>query len=835
MSNAFAKYGRLALFAIVALLLLAGAGGAWFYQQLRASLPQLDGTRAISGLSATVTVTRDSLGVPTVSGSNREDVARALGFLHAQDRFFQMDLLRRRAAGELAEIFGEVALPLDRSTRPHHFRSIAQEVAASLPAGHRAILDAYTGGVNTGLAALESKPFEYLLARAEPSPWKIEDSVLIVYAMILDLQDSSNNYELSMATLRDQLGIEALHFFAPLITPNDAALDGSTAPLARLPGPELINLRGTPVAADSSKTPAVSKTSGRGEYKPGSNSFALSAAHTASGAAMLANDPHLNLGVPNIWYRAVLEWPAQPTDTTTLNRVVGVSLPGLPFIVLGSNGHIAWGLTHAYVDTNDLVAVDLNPVSKSLYKVPGHDDLFAIETRRDTIAVKGGDPETVESEWTHWGPIIARDFRERPLAHHWVAHDPAATNLNFIQLESARNVTEAITIAQNSGIPAHNFLVADRAGDIAWTIAGKYPKRVGFDGRLPVSWTFGDRYWAGFVPASEVPFASTAAAANATNVSTRSLAERAASGRLWTANNRLIGGPELALLGDGGYAPPARAAQIRDRLLELQRASPQDFLEIIRDDRGLFLDPWQKLLVNVLTSERVAAKRSRAELLELVQAWEGRASIDSVSYRLVRAFRSATSDLALTPVFARCVDVMPAFDWRQFDSEPALWTMIEQKPIHLLAPEYESWDDLLVAAADEVVTQIKEEAGSLDRATWGARNTARITHPLGRALPFGLGRQLNMPRNPLPGDIHMPLIQNPGFGASMRLIVSPGREQEGIFHMPGGQSGHPLSEFYRAGHAAWVLGEPTPLMPGKTEHTLQLTPQAPNPSTSAGP
>jgi penicillin amidase len=836
MSNAFARFGRLLLYVVLALMLLIAASGIWFHQQLRGSLPQLDGGQAIAGLSATVTVTRDALGVPSVRGANREDVARALGFLHAQDRFFQMDLLRRRAAGELAELFGEVALPLDRATRPHHFRSIAQKVANSLPLDHRRILEAYTVGVNTGLDALKVKPFEYILGRAEPSPWKVEDSVLIVYAMILDLQDSTNNYELSMATVRDQLGMQALAFFVPLLTPNDASLDGSTGPIASVPGPELINLRSNAItAATPARAPVIDQTSGRGEYKPGSNSFALSAAHTASGAAMLANDPHLNLSVPNIWYRAVLEWPAATEDTTSHNRVVGVSLPGLPFIVLGSNGHVAWGLTHALVDTNDLVAVDVNPVSKSLYKAPGQDDLLTIENRSDTINVKGSEPVVVETEWTHWGPIVARDFRDRPLAHRWVAHDPAATNLNFIQLESAKNVTEAVAIAHNSGIPPHNFLVADRAGDIAWTIAGKYPKRVGYDGRLPVSWTFGDRYWDGFVPPNEVPVASTATRATNPNATTDPLSERAISGRLWTANNRLIGHPGLSLLGDGGYAPAARAAQVRDRLLELNKASPQDFLNIMRDDRGLFLDPWQKLLISILTPERVGEKRSRAELLSLVQPWEGRASIDSVSYRLVRAFRSATSDLALTPVFARCVEAMPAFDWRQFDFEPALWSMIEQKPVHLLAPKYESWDALLLAAVDETVKRIEEEAGSLKEATWGKRNMARIAHPLGRALPFGLGDLLNMPKDSLPGDIHMPLIQNPSFGASTRMVVSPGREEEGIFQMSGGQSGHPLSEFYKAGHSAWVHGEPTPLMPGETKHTLELKPEPSSSSTAALP
>jgi penicillin amidase len=538
----------------------------------------------------------------------------------------------------------------------------------------------------------------------------------------------------------------------------------------------------------------------------------------------LANDPHLNLGIPNIWYRAELEWPVQPSGATPRNRIVGVSLPGLPLIVLGSNGHIAWGLTHAYLDSQDLVAVDLNPVSKSMYKASDSDELREIETRRDSIKVKGADTVTLVSEWTLWGPIVARDFRERPLAHRWVAHDPAATNLNFIRLESARNVSDAVDIAQNSGIPAHNFLVADRVGDIAWTIAGKFPRRVGFDGRLPVSWTFGDRRWDGFVPAAQVPSASTAYQTNA-GAAVPSLPATAGTGRLWTANNRLVGGPDLALLGDGGYAAPPRAAQVRDRLMELERATPRDLLAMQLDDRGLFLNPWQQLLLDVLTPERVAEKSSRAELRRLVESWDSRASIDSVSYRLVRTFRSATIDLALTPIFASCVDAMPAFDLSQFTFEPALWEMLKQKPMHLLTPRFETWDDLLLQAADEIIVRTAKDGVALDRATWGERNRARIRHPLGRALPFGLGEQLSMPDDRLPGDIHMPLIQNPSFGASMRLVVSPGREHEGIFSMPGGQSGHPLSGFYRAGHSSWVQGEPAPLLPGETQHTLRLSPQ----------
>ncbi|MEO6002835.1 MAG: penicillin acylase family protein [Opitutus sp.] len=823
MTDLIAKPIRLIAGVMSVIVLVLAAVGIWFYHELRESMPLLDGTQRVVGLSLPATVTRDAHGVPTVRAATRADVARSLGFIHAQDRFFQMDLLRRRAAGELAEVFGAAALSLDRATRPHHFRALAQEVLGRLPPEQRELLDAYTDGVNSGLTALAAKPFEYFLVRETPRVWKAEDSVLVIYAMILDLQDPTNNYELSLATLRDQLGVEAVAFFAPVSTPSDAALDGTTAPLPLIPGPRVINLRAPKLAQVASETDPAAEHLDNRELQPGSSSFALSGAHTASGSALLANDPHLNLAVPNIWYRAVLEWPVAESGATPRSRIVGVTLPGLPFIVLGSNGHVAWGLTDAYADTNDLVAVDVTTASHNLYRVPGRDDLLTIETRRDTIDVKGGKSQVVETPWTFWGPVIAHDFRDRPLAHHWIAYDPAAINLNFIRLESAMNVAEAIAVAHASGIPAHNFMVVDRAGDIGWTIAGKYPRRVGFDGRLPVSWTFGDRKWDGFVPPDQVP-TLTMSSDGKSSSGGGPVSSAVMPGRLWTANNRLVGGAALAQMGDGGYAPPMRGTQIRDQLAKLEHAVPRDFLTIQLDDRGLFLERWRTLLLTVLSPEKTAQKSSRAALRRAVESWSGRASVDSAGYRLLRGFRSNTAEIAFRPLFASCVDAQPAFDWHKFNFEPALWTMLEQKPLHLLSSVYASWDELLLAAVDRTIDGVEREGFPVEKATWGAHNTARIAHPLSRSIPLGLGRWLNLPSDPLPGDVHMPRIQTPSFGASMRIVVSPGREYEGLFEMPGGQSGHPLSDFYRADHQAWVKGEPTPLVPGETQHTLLLAP-----------
>jgi penicillin amidase len=791
----------------------------WIFWRIRASLPLLDGSVRTTGLSAAVTVDRDALGVPTIRAGSRVDAARALGWLHGQDRFFQMDLLRRVAAGELSEVFGKRALIRDRATRMHGFRKLAQTVISKLSAEHRAIIEAYTAGVNSGVTALRERPFEYLVLRDQPQPWRPEDSVLVIYAMTLDLQDEMGFYERTLMTVRDKLGLEALAFFAPLVTPDDAALDGSTAPLAPMPGPKMINLRTQKVGAGSTVRVEPRDPFPFFPRDPdavmGSNAFALAGAHTASGVAMLANDMHLDHGVPNIWYRAVLEWSENSTPATSASaasakrRVAGVTLPGTPAVVAGSNGHVAWGFTNSYVDTGDLVVVELNSIANSLYRAPDREDLIPIEQRKETIRVKGDKDVVVNYAWTIWGPIVGTNDRQRPLAHRMVAHDPEAINLNLIEMERATTTTEAVTIAHRAGMPAQNMLIADEGGNIAWTIAGRLPKRIGYDGRLPVTWTFGDRKWDGLLPPDEVPTVLGSATVQ--------------PGRLWSANNRHVGGEALAKLGDGGYARPARAAQIRDDLIPLERATPRDLLAVQLDDRAVFLTRWHALMMQTLTPELAATKKPRAALRSFAEKWEGRASIDAVSFRLVREFRTAVYERVFTPIFASCVEAFPEFDRKQLQLESALWTMLREKPLHLLNPEFATWDELLVAAVDDVIKTVDKDGVTLPQGNWGWRNTARIRHPFSNSFPW-LSSWLNMPPDPLPGDSDMPRVQSPGHGASERLVVSPGREDEGIFHMPGGQSAHPLSPFYRAGHAAWVRGEPTPFLPGKTTHTLTLQP-----------
>jgi penicillin amidase len=785
-----ARWLKLVGVAVAIVVLFAFALGSWAYSKLRGSLPQLDGTAAVPGLRGQVTVERDALGVPTIHAINAVEAARALGFLHAQDRFFQMDLTRRRAAGELSEIFGKATLELDRRTRRHNFRALAQEVLRRETPEEQRLLEAYADGVNAGLAALQTKPFEYVVLRVKPAAWRPEDCVLILYAMTLTLQDDDGRYKHSLATLWDILGPRAFAFLAPTTGPDDAALDGSQAPLAPVPP--------AGVMAVHAPAPVADGASARTLFAAGSNSLAVSGAHTAQGGAVLANDMHLDLAVPNAWYRAELVWGS--------HRVTGVTLPGAPFVVAGSNGHIAWGFTSSYTDTGDLII--LTQDSPRLYRGPKN-EILEIEKRTSEIAVKGSQPVTATYDWTVWGPIVGTDPDKRPLVYHWTADDPAATAIDFLPLATAATADEALAAAHQLGIPNENFLVADEAGRIGWTIAGQLPKRVGYDGRLPVFWQYGDRSWAGYLAGPEVPTV-------------------AAGDFLWTANQRMLGGEGFTRLGDGGPYLPGRAAQIRDNLQELIRlkpatVAPADLLAIELDDRARFLERWQQLALRVLTPAAIASHPERAAFRAAVETWGGRATPESASYRLVRAFRLHAADLALGPIFAPCVAADPGFDWSRFQFEGPLWALLQEKPAYLLNPQYATWDQLLIGAVDATTEELKAEGTSVAQATWGAHNTLSMVHPFSHLLPRALVSWLNMPPEALPGGDDMPRIQGPSFGASERFAVIPGREREGIFEMPGGQSGHPLSPYYRAGHEAWVHGDPAPFLPGATEHTLTLS------------
>jgi len=782
-------------------VLLIGVIALWWL--LAGSRAQLDGTQRLPGLSAPVSISRDALGTVTIDGKNRRDISYALGYVHAQERFFEMDLMRRMPAGELSALVGPAALKVDMNHRRHRLRAVAEAAYAQMPPAQKRELDRYRDGVNAGLAHLRVRPWEYLLLGNKPKPWRAEDSILIIAAMYLDLNnDGRNERELHIADMRSVLPGSLVDF---LLAPDpewEAPLTGRLSRAPVIPNSSVFNLRQHP-ATQVSTAVLAALAPALDEARPGSNSFAVGGALTGTGAAMLANDMHLGLRVPNIWFRTRLRYP-DPTAPGGERDINGVSLPGTPAVVVGSNGQIAWGFTNSYGDWTDWVRVQRDPAHPEHYKVP--EGWATIERHDEHIQVKG-EPDTIlRVDDTRWGPIMGKDVDGTPLALAWIAQYPRSYNLALMQLERTPDVASALNLAPRLGMPPQNLLVADSAGHLGWTIVGNsIPLRGSADPLLPYEGSSAASGWQGWATAAQYP-----------------RIEDPADGRLWTANNRTVGGAALALLGNGGHDLGARAQQIRDDLLGRASFTPANLLDIQLDNRAVFLGRWQRLLQQTLADTQDPALR---QLRQLTHPWRGRAAVDSVDYRLVRAFRDRASEAVLAPFAARVKQRHADFSWPgQNSAEAAVWAMIDQQPMQLLDPKYANWHALLVDAARQVANELGQQPSGLAARTWGEYNRSDIKHPLSAALPGWLGRFINMPDQPLPGDSNMPRVAAPGFGASERLDVSPGHEARGILEMPGGQSDNPLSPFFGAGHQDWVKGRPTPLLPGKTRYTMTMEP-----------
>ena len=425
------RWLRWTLPGIAALALIAFLGAWWL---MRRSLPTLDGVLTAQGLAAEATLERDARGIPVITAASREDLAFATGFAHGQDRFFQMDLSRRLAAGELSELFGGIALKQDTRTRRFAFRRVAQAVIQASSPEERAIVEAYARGVNAGVASLSARPWEYLLLRAQPREWLPEDSVLVVHAMWWQLQYGSLAAEVDRRRLERaaaaRAGAAAAHELVTFVyaghsdwdTPNysaDAscvlATCGQSAAMQARPWPALLAGLFKAGAPRDAGEPAS-------EGAPGSNSWAVAGIHTRSGGALIANDMHLDLGVPAVWYPARLRMGgATPLDIT------GVSLPGTPAIAAGSNGQVAWGFTNSYGDFSD---VRFGPCESPDYRA-----------RRETIAIKGGTAAVVEFHDVGAGVVLdgedyAEDVKSGQCAQAaWLATRPEATNFALLSME----------------------------------------------------------------------------------------------------------------------------------------------------------------------------------------------------------------------------------------------------------------------------------------------------------------------------------------------------------------------------------------------------------------
>ncbi|ANN65209.1 penicillin acylase family protein [Bordetella bronchialis] len=792
--------------------------GAWW--AMRASLPTLDGTLAGGGLSAPATIERDAQGNVTVSADDRLDLAYATGYAHGQDRYFQMDLLRRVAAGEVAALVGADAIPLDQRNRMHRFRARAQAAYAAFAPAQRQLLQRYADGVNAAQAALPVWPFEYGVLGVRPQPWRPEDTLLVIDAMYLDLQAGELNRVLSRGFLRDAVSAGMLAFLTPRASAMDAPLDGVdiAVPRLRVPRarPDWLDspsrtrsgaISGTPRAAAprdplfaSVEQPAIAALDGA---EVGSNVYAVAGSHGVDGTARVANDMHLGLRLPNIWYRLTLVLRGDEP-----RRISGVSLPGAPVVVAGSNGDVAWGFSNSYGHFIDLVRLQRDPGDPRRYRGPSGEWETAVE-HDEWIQVKGGAPVRRPVLETRWGPELV--VGDDAYAMEWIAYRPDAADLGLLRMEGARDVGEALRVAQTSGVPTQNIVVADRGGHIGWTLAGPLPLSVRDPDGYPVEAA------QALAPAGRLPPGQYPSVIDPPG------------GRLWAANSTQLGdAARQRAIGDGGADVGLRGTQIRDALSPGGKYDEAALLAIQLDDRGLWLSFWRQLALENLDGAALARHPDRAAFRRILLQWNGRAGVDQAGYTLVRDFREVLYGAWFSGLderlSARAPELAPAISVGRASSrlEPVMRALVAERA--WVPARYADWRAFMLDAIDQAIARNRPRGAPLEQATWGERNTLLIGHPFAGLLPEPMRPWFSAPAQPVPGDTNMPRVQRPSFGASERFVVAPGKEAQGILEMPGGASGHPMSPFFLAGHRDWVEGATSPFMPGPAVHTLTLRP-----------
>ena len=767
---------------------------------IRRTLPPDDEQRRLPGLDGVVTIDYDALGVPTIHAGTDRDAAFAQGYVHARDRRFQIELIRRNAAGRLAEIFGPRALPADRHARRLGYAAVVDSAMTMLDSDRRARLEAYAAGINAWDAHHPAPP-EFLVLGIPREPWRPRDCMLVLASMFDDLQfagETERMVEVMDATLPRVL----VDFLTPESTPFDVALDGQPAPKPPpSPTSAQFDLRSGAGARAALAAPggggfADRADPMRGEPAFGSNNWVIAGARTRDHRPIVCNDPHLGLRVPVIWQRQRLLAPGL--------HVIGVSLPGLPGVVIGSNGDVAWGFTNLEGDFLDWVRVRPAGSDSSRYRVPGGDEAFRL--RREVIRVSGAPPETLEVRETRWGPVIDHSDDGGWLALQWGGIAPDSYCMDLSAEDRSRDLRELFAALDGYTGPAQNVVAAD-ARHIGWRIIGRLPRREGFDPRRPRE---GDAAggWRGWWPQDSMP-----------------RVEDPPAGFLGTANQRTVGGRNWARVGTGA-AMPWRARRIHDVL-----ASRSDWdvagAEALQNDLDdAVVGPAARGLDRALTPESCRADTDLAAARRLLDAWRHRADTTSASHAFLRFARVAIHQELLAPIVAPCHARDARFDYSWSLEDEVIRRLLDERPMNLLNPRYADYDALVRAAADSAANQLRARVPGLplERITWGLVNRARINHPLGAAVPY-LDPWLDMPHAQLAGGSSVVRVTRPASGASMRMVVEIGDPAAGRFSLPGGQSGHFLSAHYADEFADWVAGRYVAFVPGAASHTLTLTPR----------
>ena len=799
------------LLALITVALLGGILVFWLRGAAQAALPQIDGDIRVSsdnirGLSAPVTVRRDGHGVPHIDAASQEDLFVAQGYVTAQDRLWQMDAYRRSANGELAEVMGPSLLRHDKMQRLQQFRNVAHRIYANLSPDDRARLEAYARGVNLYIAQhQDSLPPEFRLLHYRPETWSGADSISIGMMMV-DMLDTHWYSKLARGRIAMRLNNptleadlypvgswrdhpptgELLNLKQPYPLPSGTNDEDDERTVARiLPASDLRILRDL---AGYSKT-----VDSCVDCRPGSNSWVISGAHTASGKPLLSNDMHLGLNEPNIWYMADLSAPGF--------HAAGVTLPGMPFVIAGHNEHVAWGFTALYADVQDLYVERLQDGNYL-----GSDGQWRPMTvDHELIRVRGRKDVKYDVRITEHGPLLDPIFTKdsRPIALKWALYDTTLNSIPIYAINTASNWTEFSAALGQWCWPTQNVVYSDDQGHIGYHAVGRMPIRPGGIVSTPISDT--QHEWQGYMEFADLP--------NAFDPP---------SGLLATANSRVTSASSKYPL-TNEWADPYRAERIYKLLQGRDHLTPADLLAVQTDIYSELDQEMAHRLAHAIDHTANSDDQLR-KAADLMRNWDGRLTIDSAAASIEVNTRYTLRTMLLEPKLGK--DLAASYQWSE--SNFAEEEIVMHASADWLPPGYKDWDAFL---ANAVHRAMKEEDAPADPGKWayGSWHVVDIEHPLSGFLPL-VGRKLGTGKQPLSGDTITVKQVSEAFGPSQRFTMDWSNIDGSTENIVLGESGNVYSPFYRDQWSDYYNGRTfaMPFTPAavnaSTLHTLRLLP-----------
>ncbi len=739
--------------AIAVLIVLAGAGVYWVAWR---PLPQTSGTIATT-VSQKVTVSFDGLGEPHVTAASDDDLLFAQGYLTAQERLWQIDALRRLSAGDLCEIVGTAALESDEEVRRLRMRRIAEEAYVILPAQDRAALAAYTRGVNAYIDSHRGRfPLEFTLLGYDPRPWSVVDSILIGLHMFRNLTTTYPD-ELLKQNMLAGGDAAKVNFLFPVRT-------GQEIPPGAL----------QPVGA---------------ELQPGSNAWAIAGAHTASGKPLVSNDMHLEFSIPGIWYLVHLRSPS-------LN-VAGVSLPGVPGVIVGHNERIAWGVTNLHYDVQDLYIEKFDDRT-GRYEFRGQ--VLQARPERELIRVKGARPVELVNWVTVHGPIL-RQGKLR-LALRWVAAEPGTFQFPFIELNRARNWHDFTKAISRFPGPAQNFVYGDVDGNIGYHAAGRLPIRKNYAGDVPVDGASGNFEWQGFIPFEQLPGSF-----------------NPPDGLIVTANQNPFP-PDYPYSVNGNFGSHYRSRQIRAMLSGRNGLRPEDTLPVQKDVYSAFSRYLAQTVVRAY--ERSGGKRADlAGAAALLGSWNGQMDKDHAEPLIIslvfQHFRKAVAEVA-SPGKGSIYETQMA---------PAvIENLLRQRP----AGWFRDYDHAIMQSfADAVDEGERMQGRDVKKWIYGKYLELTIAHAIGHRLPL-VAKYFDVGPVSMSGSPNSVKQTTLRLGPSMRMNADLGDWDHSLMNLPIGESGHVLSRHYKDQWDAYYNGTSFPMQFGKVDvkSVLEFVPETGN-------